>query len=64
MWLSMQIQDQLIDPRQRAEFWIEIVDVLHVVDSWIVGVDFNNLESPSDFQADSPSPVEDCICRD
>lgn len=63
MWLSMDIQDQLIgfisvyapnDPRQRANFRSSIVDVQPVVDSWIVGWDFNNLESPSDFRAATP----------
>ena len=63
IWVSMQIGDLLIgllciyapnEARLRANFWQEIVDVLPVVDSWIVGGDFNNLESPSDYRVDTP----------
>ena len=40
------------------------MDVLPPMDSWIVGGDFNNLESPLDYRADIPphlpeiAPVE------
>ena len=73
IWVSMQIDDHLLDllcvyapteARLRAVFWQEIVDVLPPMDSWIVGGDFNNLESPLDYRADIPphlpeiAPVE------
>ncbi|KAI5063770.1 hypothetical protein GOP47_0022317 [Adiantum capillus-veneris] len=41
-----------LSPRLRADFWHKIVHVLPVLDSWIVGGDFNNLESPSDYQVE------------
>ena len=68
IWVSMQIGDLLIgllciyapnEARLRANFWQDIVDVLPVVDSWIVGGDFNNLESPSDYRADTPPHLPD-----
>lgn len=54
IWLSMQIHDQFVellcvcastDPRLRVDFWHDIVNILLVVDSWLVGGDFNHLES-------------------
>ena len=42
--------------RARSAFWSLLVDALRPllasVDSWVVGGDFNNIESPQDFQAE------------
>ena len=54
IWVSLQIDDALLgflsvyaptDPLARVVMWIEIVEALPVVDSWIVEGDFNNIES-------------------
>ena len=39
---------------ERAWFWGQIVDVLPIVDLWIVGGDFNNVETFEDWCAVSP----------
>jgi len=63
MWISLQLNDALIgfltvyaptEARLRASFWRQIVDVLPTVDSWIVGGDFNNVESLADVRASTP----------
>eukprot|EP00250_Pteridium_aquilinum_P025744 c31459_g1_i1 orf=66-242(+) len=43
------------DPRARSVMWHEIVDALLVVDSWIVGGDFNNVECAQDVRGVIPS---------
>lgn len=71
MWVSLQIGDSLIGIMSvyapnvaRASFWSQIVDVLQVVDFWIVGGDLNNIESIDDVRAIIPphlssiAPVE------
>ena len=54
MWVSLQVADALVGilcvyaptiASERAWFWGQIVDVLPIVDSWIVGGDFNNVET-------------------
>lgn len=44
--------------RARSAFWSLLVDVLRPVlssvDSWVVGGDFNNIESAQDYQAEVP----------
>ena len=39
-------------PRERAIFWDRILDVLLDVDHWVVGGDFNNIESAQDYRAE------------
>ena len=41
-------------PRERAIFWDRILDVLPDVDHWVVGGDFNNIESHDDWRAAIP----------
>ena len=57
LWISLQMDGHVLgvlsvyEPsvtRQRADFWIEISNALPIVDSWIVGGDFNNVESIGD----------------
>ncbi|MCO5568576.1 hypothetical protein L7F22_022275 [Adiantum nelumboides] len=40
-------------PRERARFWAQLIDALPNVDTWIVGGDFNNIESDSDWCSDT-----------
>ncbi|MCO5587797.1 hypothetical protein L7F22_041749 [Adiantum nelumboides] len=40
-------------PRERAVFWSRLTDVLPIVDTWIIGGDFNNIESDSDWCAET-----------
>ncbi|MCO5612034.1 hypothetical protein L7F22_066296 [Adiantum nelumboides] len=40
-------------PRERARFWAQLTDALPVVDTWILGGDFNNIESDSDWCSDT-----------
>ena len=63
MWVSLQVADALVGilcvyvpttASERAWFWGQIVDVLPIVDSWIVGGDFNNVETFEDWCAASP----------
>ena len=60
MYVSLRLGDMLIgimsvyaptDARSRARFWSQLAHELPEVDSWIVGGDFNNLDSPLDFRA-------------
>ncbi|MCO5591743.1 hypothetical protein L7F22_045735 [Adiantum nelumboides] len=36
-------------PREGARFWSQLSDALPIVDTWIVGGDFNNIESDSEW---------------
>ena len=63
MWVSLQVVDALVGilcvyvpttVSEQAWFWGQIVDVFATVDSWIVGGDFNNVETFEDWRADSP----------
>ncbi|MCO5587614.1 hypothetical protein L7F22_041563 [Adiantum nelumboides] len=40
-------------PRERASFWSQLTDALPIVDTWIIGGDFNNIESDSDWCAET-----------
>ncbi|MCO5614189.1 hypothetical protein L7F22_068470 [Adiantum nelumboides] len=42
-------------PRDRARFWSQLTDFLPIVDTWIVGGDFNNIESDSDWCSENRS---------
>ncbi|MCO5595333.1 hypothetical protein L7F22_049375 [Adiantum nelumboides] len=38
-------------PRDRANFWSQLMEALPIVDTWIIGGDFNNIESDTDWCA-------------
>ncbi|MCO5563388.1 hypothetical protein L7F22_017029 [Adiantum nelumboides] len=42
--------------RDRPRFWSQLTDALPIVDTWIVGGDFNNIESDSDWCSET-TPV-------
>lgn len=50
------------EPRAHARFWSHTVDVLPSVDSWVIGGDFNNVETIDDWRAEVP-PVLSSISR-
>ncbi|MCO5592274.1 hypothetical protein L7F22_046273 [Adiantum nelumboides] len=63
MWISLQCDASIVGilciyapttAAQRSWFWDHIVDVLPFVDSWIVGGDFNNVETFEDWCAAQP----------
>ena len=43
-----------IDLRRTVTFWRTLTELLPVMDSWIVGGDFNNLETMEDQQGRGP----------
>ncbi|MCO5615129.1 hypothetical protein L7F22_069418 [Adiantum nelumboides] len=56
-------------PRDRARFWSHLTDALPIVDTWIVGGGFNNIESDSDWCSETrpvlssipPLEQEECV---
>ena len=57
LWIGLELEGSKIgvlyiyastDLRRRATFWRSLTDLLPVMDSWIVGGDFNNLETMED----------------
>ncbi|MCO5595316.1 hypothetical protein L7F22_049357 [Adiantum nelumboides] len=63
MWITLQCDASVVGvlciyapttATERSWFWDQIDDVLPSVDSWIVGGDFNNLETFEDWRADQP----------
>ncbi|MCO5584027.1 hypothetical protein L7F22_037947 [Adiantum nelumboides] len=57
LYVAIDIEDTLVGflsvyapntPRERAIFWSQLADTLPIVNTWIIGGDFNNLESDSD----------------
>ncbi|MCO5599241.1 hypothetical protein L7F22_053342 [Adiantum nelumboides] len=63
MWVSLQCDASVVGilciyapttAAERSWFWDQIVHVLPTVDSWIVGGDFNNVETFEDWQAVQP----------
>ncbi|MCO5614063.1 hypothetical protein L7F22_068344 [Adiantum nelumboides] len=66
MWVSLQCDASVVGilriyapttAAERSWFWDQIVHVLPPVDSWIVGGDFNNVETFQDWQAAQPPPL-------
>ncbi|MCO5602511.1 hypothetical protein L7F22_056644 [Adiantum nelumboides] len=45
---------------ERASFWSQLTDALPIVDTWIIGGDFNNIESDSDWCAET-RPISSSI---
>ncbi|MCO5568073.1 hypothetical protein L7F22_021768 [Adiantum nelumboides] len=63
MWISLQCDASIVGilciyapttAAERSWFWDQIVDVLPSVDSWIVGGDFNNVDTFEDWRAARP----------
>lgn len=63
IWVSLRVYDMLVgfmlvyastNPSTWVVMWIEIVDHLRVVDLWIVGRDFNNVETAADVCSTIP----------
>lgn len=61
MYVTLRIDQSLVgflciyaptEPTARARFWSSIVDVLPPLDSWVVGGDFNNVETVDDWRVD------------
>lgn len=59
LWVSLDIEGSTLgilnvyaptDLHARASFWLDVVDSLPEMDSWIIGGDFNNLETLEDQQ--------------
>lgn len=59
LWVDLNMEDPLIeilnvyaptDLQMRVAFWRSIVDTLQEMDSWIIGGDFNNLETQENQQ--------------
>ena len=59
LWVGLELEGSRIgvlniyaptDPWCRATFWRTLMELLPVMDSWIVGRDFNNLETMEDQQ--------------
>ena len=59
LWISLELEGSRIgvlniyaptDLRRRATFWRTLTELLLVMDSWIGGGDFNNLETMEDQQ--------------
>ena len=63
LWIGVELEGSKIgilniyaptDLRRRATFWRSLTDLLPAMDSWIVGGDFNNLETLEDQQGRGP----------
>ena len=60
LWIGLELEGSRIgvlniyaptDLRRRATFWRTLTELLPVMDLWIVGGDFNNLETMEDEQS-------------
>ena len=63
LWVGLELEGSKVrvlniyapkDLRCRVTFWRTLAELLPVMDSWIVGGDFNNLETMEDQQGRGP----------